>query len=105
MRKVPLFLSLLLLFSCVREIPLDIPESSNQLAVSSIIYPDKLVFIQVSCVALFADSIRKSQPGILEISIKENGVLIDHPKGQGPEIYSSTYPKEGYTYELIVRTG
>ncbi|MFA6481212.1 MAG: DUF4249 domain-containing protein [Bacteroidales bacterium] len=103
MRAFLILLSLALLSSCIQEIPINMPDNSNRLVVGSLIYPDKLISMNVSYVRLFSDS-TEVNPKILEISIKENGVLIDYPKGQGPEIYSSTYPKEGSTYELTVTT-
>jgi hypothetical protein len=103
MRTAPLLLGFIILSSCIQELPVSIPESSNHLVVGSIIYPDKLILLNVSYVTPFIDS-ALAKPKILEISIKENGVVIDHPKGLGPEIYSSTYPKEGSTYELTVAT-
>jgi hypothetical protein len=104
MRALLIIAFTILLNSCIREIPLEMPDSSFQLAVSSIIYPEKLISLHVSYVNLFAGSSDVKAPVILGISLKEDGILVDNLKGQGPEIYSSTYPKEGSTYELTVTT-
>jgi len=103
MRSILLISISFLFSSCVQEIPIDIPDKQNQLVVGSIICPEKLISLNVAYINPFPDSTVLS-PKILEISIKEDGVIIDHPKGQGPQIYSSTYPKEGSTYELTVIT-
>ena len=101
MRNKLYLLSLLILPSCISEIPVDPPQNSNPLVVSSIINPNHVACIRISYVKPFSDSL-SDPPGIRKVSIMENGTLIDNPVGTGPVVWSSTYAKEGAKYELIV---
>ncbi len=102
MRFILVVLLILFFNSCIQEIPIDIQVAKNQLVVGSVINPEKLIALNVSYINPFGDS--AISPKITKISIFEDGILIDNPAGQGPKIYSSTYPKEGSEYELTVLT-
>ena len=104
MRHFAILLIIIGLASCIQELPIEVPGNQNQLVVGSLINPQKLISLNASYVNPFQDTLAGRVPKILEILIKENDVVIDTPMGQGPDIYSSTYPMEGSKYELYVRT-
>jgi len=102
MRTKPILLCLFTMTSCVQELPVHMPETPHLVVVTGLINPKNLISLNIANLKAFSDTLSAIPPKILEISIKEDGVLVDHPTGQGPQIYSSTYPKEGSTYELTV---
>ena len=104
MRTVQLILLLALLTSCIQEVSLDFPDTSQQKVVTSLINPKEKIYLNISSLSLFSDTTDPEPPNILEISIFQDSVLVEHPSGLGSTIYTSIFPKEGSYYELMIRT-
>lgn len=103
--KTKLFILLVLLSpSCVQEVPLDFPDTSQQTVVTSLINPTEKICLNISNISLFSDTTSPEPINILEISILEDGVLVEHPSGLDTIIYTSLIPKEESKYELMIRT-
>jgi hypothetical protein len=94
----------MLFSSCIQEVPLDFPDTSQQTVVSSLINPNEQICLNISNLSLFSDTTDLEPPNILEISILQDGVLVDHPSELSSTIFTSIFPKEESNYELIIRT-
>lgn len=102
--KTIILLFIILLTSCIQEIPINMPKIDSYLTINALICSKSAISLNISNLIAFSDTITSDTPNKIEISIHQDGLLVANPIGPGPIIFTSVYPQIGSEYRLIVKT-
>lgn len=97
--KISLF-CILLLTSCIKEIPLDETSFTPRLVVNSIICPDSIIKVQVSKTVMITDTGKRIIDNA-NVSLYKDGVFYSNLANIDSGYYVfGTYPEKGRLYEI-----
>lgn len=102
MKKWKILVYVLLLSSCIKEIPLDETSYNPRLVVNSIFCPDSIIKVQVSKTVLVTDTGNRIIDNA-NVSLYKEGVFLGSLANMGNGYYVfETYPEKGKLYEIKV---